>query len=396
MRKGLHLLYNEKKGAGVMEKSEKIRILQDLIKIPSVNGKEAEVADYLAKLFAKYGISSKRIVFEPGRDNLIAELKSGRGKKVLGITGHMDVVAAGDDKLWKYPPFSAQIDGNRLYGRGSTDMKSGLAALAIALIELVEKKTPLNGTLRFMGTVGEEVGELGAGQLTKMGYADDLAGLLIGEPTNDNLAYTHMGSLNYSVLSHGKEAHSSMPREGFNAIDHLNEFITRANQAMQKVAEKYQDPALGHTIHNVTMIQGGTQVNSIPGSAALKANIRTIPEFGNEKVIALLKKITNELNEHAAYKLELHVDYDKIPVQADKNSSLIRTIQRQFSKPLPLIGISATTDAAEFTKAPHPFDLVVFGPGVPTLPHQINEYVEIDNYLAMIEKYQDIFADYLK
>lgn len=224
---------------------------------------------------------------------------------------------------------------------------------------------------------------------------DDLDGLIIGEPTNYSLMYTHMGSINYTVVSHGKEAHSSMPQEGYNAINHLNEFISQVNAKMDHLAETIQNPVLGKTTHNVTMISGGNQVNSIPSYAQLQGNIRSIPEFPNNEIIDLLQKIVDELNEGIDYHLELRIDYNKIPVKADSNSSLIDCIQEQFQQPLPLVGAAATTDAAEFTKASHHFDFVVFGPGIVTLPHQVDEYVEIDNYLDMIEKYQAIILSYL-
>lgn len=207
--------------------------------------------------------------------------------------------------------------------------------------------------------------------------------------------YTHMGSINYTVVSHGKEAHSSMPQEGYNAINHLNEFITRANEQMDALANDFQNSALGKTIHNVTVINGGNQVNSIPSQAQLQGNIRSIPEFPNDQIIDLLQKIVDELNEGTNYHLELTIDYNKIPVKANPDSSLIHHIQKQFKQPLPLVGAAATTDAAEFTKSAHSFDFVVFGPGVVNLPHQIDEYVEIDNYLDMIDTYQAIILSYL-
>lgn len=380
-----------------MEKAKKISILQDVVKIRSVNGNEFEVAKYLAKLLQEYGINSKLVHYSDGRDNLIAEISNGTSKKVLGLSGHMDVVDAGDETAWKYAPFAAEIvDGNKMYGRGTTDMKSGLVAMVIAMIEMTENRIDFNGKIRLLATVGEEVGELGAQQLTKLGYVDDLSGLIIGEPTNYNLMYAHMGSINYSVISHGKEAHSSMPEQGFNAINHLNEFITAVNHAMEKVTNDYLNDELGRTIHNVTVIEGGKQVNSIPSRAVLQGNIRSIPEFSNDKVIHLLEKLVNQLNEGVSYHLELKIDYNKIPVKADKDSLLIQSIQKQFVSPLPLVTAAGTTDAAEFTKSKNQFDLVVFGPGVPTLPHQIDEFVEIDNYLDMIEKYQKIAKSYLK
>ncbi len=207
--------------------------------------------------------------------------------------------------------------------------------------------------------------------------------------------YAHMGSINYSVVSHGKEAHSSMPEEGINAINNLNEFITEANQQMAEVTANYENPELGRTIHNVTVIKGGTQVNSIPGQAALQGNIRSIPEFSNDQVIALLQKIVDELNKKEKHQLELTIDYNKIPVKAEKDSALIQAIQAQFDQPLPLVTSAGTTDLAEFTKSDNTFDCVVFGPGVTTTAHQVDEYVEIDNYLDMIDKYQAIAKSYL-
>lgn len=380
----------------LMEKEKRIAILQDVIKIRSVNNNEAEVADYYAKLLQTHGIDSTKINYQEGRDNLVATIKKGNSKKVLGLSGHMDVVDAGDESQWKFPPYEAVIDDNKLYGRGSTDMKSGLTAMVIAMIELAEEEVSFDGTVKLLATVGEEIGELGAQQLTEAGYADDLTGLLIGEPTKYNLMYAHMGSINYSVVSHGKEAHSSMPEQGFNAINHLNEFITRVNKEMATVAENYVNEDLGRTIHNVTVIKGGNQVNSIPSYAELQGNIRSIPNFSNDEVKSLLTTIINELNEGSDYKLELSIDFNKIPVKADKNSALIQAVQDQFEKPLPLVTAAGTTDAAEFTKSENTFDFVVFGPGEPTLPHQINEYVEIDNYLDMIDKYKSIIKTYLR
>lgn len=378
-----------------MERLEKITLLQELIKIKSINGNEHEVAEYLKQVFEAHNIKADLVPYSQGRSNLVAELKNGEGK-VLGFTGHMDVVDQGDESRWTYPPFAAQIDGNKLYGRGATDMKSGLAAMVIAMIELKESKLPFKGTLKLLATVGEEVGELGAQQLTEKGYADDLDGLIIGEPTNYNLVYTHMGSINYTVISNGKEAHSSMPQAGYNAISCLNKFMTEIDKRMTEIAVRYENKELGRTIHNITIIEGGNQVNSIPSKAKLQGNIRSIPEFDNEQVIRLLEEVVAKLNEGEPYQLELQIDYNKIPVKSDKNSQLLQATQKQFEKPLPVFGVAGTTDAAEFTKSANDFEFLIFGPGVSQLAHQVDEYVEIDNYLDMIDKYTAIVQEYLK
>ncbi|WP_260244612.1 M20/M25/M40 family metallo-hydrolase, partial [Limosilactobacillus fermentum] len=130
-----------------MDQTERTRVLSDLVKINSVNGNELEVANYLRRLFEQHGLTADVQPFGEQRANLIVEV--GAGKPILGITGHMDTVALGDEKKWHHAPLSATIEGDRLYGRGAADMKSGLAAQVIALIELVESGT-LTGHVRFI------------------------------------------------------------------------------------------------------------------------------------------------------------------------------------------------------------------------------------------------------
>lgn len=176
-----------------MNKQEKIILLKDLVNIDSTNGNDKEV---LVSLIKKTG-------------------------KVLGFSGHMDVVDAGDSKAWETPPFQAtEIDG-KLFGRGSTDMKSGLATIVIAMIEIEQEGTLVDGQIKLLATVGEEIEEVGAAQLTKLGYADDLNGLIIGNPSVHQIIYVHKGLMNYTVVSYGKKAHNSMLKPGINVIDNL-------------------------------------------------------------------------------------------------------------------------------------------------------------------------------
>ncbi|WP_099203471.1 ArgE/DapE family deacylase [Miniphocaeibacter massiliensis] len=381
-----------------MNKEEKIKVLQDIVKIKSVNGNELEVAEYIKKLLNEHGIKSELIEYSEGRSSLVAEIGEDNGK-VLGFTGHMDVVDVGDEADWKYPPFEAHINDGKLYGRGSTDMKSGLTAMIISMIELKDEDVKLNGKIRLLATVGEEIGELGSEQLTEKGYADDLSALIIGEPAGTSIVYTHKGSINYRVKSTGKEAHSSAPAQGINAINYISEFINIVNKEMNKIAEKYNNEELGRTIHNVTVIRGGNQVNTIPSEAELQGNIRTIPEFDNDKAINLIAEIIKNLNEEKDCKLELTIDFNKIPVETYKDSEIINIIQDTWlennKEKLSVIGISGTTDAAEFTKSKNKFDFAVFGPGEPMLAHKVDEYVEIDNYLDIIEAYKKIAKRYL-
>ncbi|MBC1415985.1 ArgE/DapE family deacylase [Listeria innocua] len=378
-----------------MERERKIQILKDIVNIDSTNGHEEQVANYLQKLFAEYGIESEKVQYDVDRASLVSEIGSNDGK-VLAFSGHMDVVDAGDVSKWKFPPFEATEHEGKIYGRGATDMKSGLAAMVIAMIELHEEKQKLNGKIRLLATVGEEVGELGAEQLTQKGYADDLDGLIIGEPSGHRIVYAHKGSINYTVKSTGKNAHSSMPEFGVNAIDNLLLFYNEVEKFVKSIDATNE--ILGDFIHNVTVIDGGNQVNSIPEKAQLQGNIRSIPEMDNETVKQVLVKIINKLNKQENVNLELIFDYDKQPVFSDKNSDLVNVAKRVASdivkEEIPLLGISGTTDAAEFTKAKKVFPVVIFGPGNET-PHQVNENVPVENYLEMVDVYKRIAIEFL-
>lgn len=378
-----------------MERDRKIQILKDIVNIDSTNGHEEQVANYLQKLFAEHGIESEKVQYDVDRASLVSEIGSNDGK-VLAFSGHMDVVDAGDVSKWKFPPFEATEHEGKIYGRGATDMKSGLAAMVIAMIELHEEKQKLNGKIRLLATVGEEVGELGAEQLTQKGYADDLDGLIIGEPSGHRIVYAHKGSINYTVKSTGKNAHSSMPEFGVNAIDNLLLFYNEVEKFVKSIDATNE--ILGDFIHNVTVIDGGNQVNSIPEKAQLQGNIRSIPEMDNETVKQVLVKIINKLNKQENVNLELIFDYDKQPVFSDKNSDLVHIAKSVASdivkEEIPLLGISGTTDAAEFTKAKKEFPVIIFGPGNET-PHQVNENVSVENYLEMVDVYKRIAIEFL-
>ncbi len=399
-------------------------LLCDLIKIDSQNDHEAKVALHLQQFLASYGISSELVEFCEGLSSLVAEIHHGDGK-TLAISKHLDVVSAGDVSLWTHPPFSAHIDDNGvLWGRGASDMKSGLAALAMAMVHLNETKN-FTGTIRLMATVGEEVGEYGSQQLTKLGYMDDVDGLLIAEPCNVCIIHAHKGLLNYKVIAKGVAAHSSMPELDNNAIEQLNDAMMQITADIRTKANAITNPLLGNTLHNITLIQGGTQVNSIPDHAEFEANARTIPEYDNQAVIHGIQAIIDTLNTQDSYELNLIITADQPPVYAAPDSPLIHSIinstldlprlqvpylldsmgqvlgqdfgalAQKFAKGLAPITASGTTDAAQFLRHHNDVDLAVYGPGIPMQNHKIDERINIGQYFDFIDAYQAIIANYL-
>lgn len=367
--------------------TDPVALLQKLIRIDSANGHELAVAKVLQAEFEAAGIPTKLIPYKDDRVNLVAELN--QGGRVLGFTGHQDVVSPGDESAWTYPPFSGKIVNNVMYGRGTDDMKSGLAAMTLALIAL--KQAGFKHHIRFMATVGEEFGAMGARQLTEQGYADDLAGLIVGEPTDKLLQYAHGGTVNYEIDSEGVSVHSSRPEKGVNAIDGLVAFAEREPTAFDQAPD---DPDLGVFRHSITVINGGDQVNTIPAHAYLRGNLRPTPAANIDLVVDLLKQLVERANQATSVKLTLKVLHRFLPVHSDKNGHLVTTANQAIAAvtgtPAKLAVAYGGTDASEFIRSDNHFDVIVYGPGDNHFSHQVDEHVDLDSYKTAIKTYQEM------
>lgn len=377
-----------------METTTMVTILQQLIRIQSVNGNEAEVARYIAGLFAPYGNRAvvETVTYAPGRDNLVVTIGNQDGPQ-LGFSGHMDVVAPGDLADWDGNPFGGEIKDGRLYGRGASDMKSGLAALVITMLEMLEQGEPTTGSIRLLATVGEETGEYGAAQLTDAGYADYLAGLVIAEPSGmTKLSYMSRGVIDYYVDSVGRSAHSANPQKGINAIDHLLAFYNEVN-ALMKTFDK-MDPVLGGLIHSVDMISGGEQINSVPDHARLAANIRTTPAYPNKVIYQALEGLI----QRPGFQLSITYSYPEEAIPGRVDGPMVKLAQkvghRVMGRPIMPVGSAGANDGAEFRRAKRPFETIVIGPGSNT-SHEANEFISVKQFLLSVQFYEQFALRFL-
>lgn len=398
---------------------EKIQLLADIVELQTENNNEIDVCNYLTDLFDKYDIKSEILKVNEHRANIVAEI--GNGSPILALSGHMDVVDAGNQDNWSYPPFQLTEKDGKLYGRGTTDMKGGLMALVVSLIELKEQNELPHGTIRLLATAGEEKEQEGAKLLADKGYLDDVDGLIIAEPTGSGIYYAHKGSMSCKVTATGKAVHSSVPFIGDNAIDTLLEFY---NLFKEKYSElKQQDTKheldvapmfkslIGKEISEedanyasgltavCSIINGGKQFNSVPDEASLEFNVRPVPEYDNDFIESFFQNIINDVDSN---KLSLDIPSNHRPVTSDKNSKLITTIKDVASSYVEQdeIFVSAlvgATDASSFLgDNKDNVDLAIFGPGNPLMAHQIDEYIEKDMYLKYIDIFKKASIQYLK
>lgn len=376
----------------MIKKEAQVAILAKLISINSVNGNEAQVADFIESLFQPYGkrVQIDRVSFAPGRDNLVVTI--GEGDRTLGFCGHEDVVATDNPDQWTSDPFVATIRNGRLYGRGASDMKSGLAAMLVMMLEMLATDT-IPGRIRLFATVGEETGEYGAAQLTKAGYADDLAGLIIGEPTNglSEVGYTAKGVIDYIVTAIGKQAHSSQPENGINAVDQLVDFASQVRPLMASFNQV--NPILGKLTHVQSVFQGGQQVNSVPAKAVIKGNIRTIPEYPNQVIFDALNQLVDRLNQQPQHQLKLQFSYPEEAMPGSKDSALVKLIgkvhEELLASPVRPTGQTSASDGSEFLHAKGKFDIALIGPGNDS-KHQTDEYVDLTAFYQASRFYQQL------
>ncbi|HCD1780553.1 TPA: ArgE/DapE family deacylase, partial [Staphylococcus aureus] len=391
---------------------EKVQLLADIVELQTENNNEIDVCNYLKNLFDKYNIKSEILKVNEHRANIVAEI--GYGSPILALSGHMDVVDAGNHDNWSYPPFQLTEKDGKLYGRGTTDMKGGLMALVVSLIELKEQNELPHGTIRLLATAGEEKEQEGAKLLADKGYLDDVDGLIIAEPTGSGIYYAHKGSMSCKVTATGKAVHSSVPFIGDNAIDTLLEFYNLFKEKYselkkqdtkheldvapmfksligKEISEEDANYASGLTAV-CSIINGGKQFNSVPDEASLEFNVRPVPEYDNDFIEPFFQNIINDVD---SQKLSLDIPSNHRPVTSDKNSKLITTIKDVASSYVDKddIFVSAlvgATDASSFLgDNKDNVDLAIFGPGNPLMAHQIDEYIEKDMYL----KYIDIFKE---
>lgn len=373
--------------------NEKITILKDIIAIKSVNDNETAVAQYLSDLLKKHNIDSEIIEVSPNRSNLFAKI--GSGKPVIAVSGHMDVVSEGDLKLWDTDPFDMVERDGKLYGRGTADMKSGLAALVIAMIEIKENNLLKQGTIQLMATTGEEVGEAGSQKYFEDGYSKDIDALIIAEPSQDAIINAHKGSMNFKITSIGKSSHSSMPHLGYNAINQLMAYLTEANDIFNN--DSRENITLGKLVMSPTIFNGGNQVNSIPEYAEAELNVRTIPEFDNDEVESIFKQLADKYNSER-HQIDIETTMSLHSVFTDENTTvakIAKTLGNKYFGSQPEIKSSpGVTDAANLLIGkPNDFNFIVYGPGLTKMAHQTNEYVEKDVYIKFIDLYKDLLIE---
>src|SRR4249920_354473 len=259
-----------------------VELTQDLVRFNTINtpGAERACAETLAALLKEGGFTVDVVPFGDGRAQIVARIGGAPGKLPIGFTGHLDTVPLGAQP-WSVDPHAGAIVDGKLYGRGSSDMKSGVAAFVVACLQLSDTLAGTPGVVLVI-TAGEETGCTGAAAL-----AQEFKGLpkvgafVVAEPTGNRPLVGHKGALWLEAVTKGLTAHGSMPEKGVNAIYKAARAVTALQDFDFNVA---RHDVLGAPTLNVGTIQGGLNINSVPDRAVVGIDIRTIPAQSHAQI----------------------------------------------------------------------------------------------------------------
>ncbi|NCF29044.1 MAG: ArgE/DapE family deacylase [Gammaproteobacteria bacterium] len=362
-----------------------IELTRTLVGFDTINppGNERPCAEHLGGLLDDGGFSVSYHEFAEHRSSLVARIGGSVDAAPLCFTGHIDTVPLGAAP-WTVDPFAGEISDGKLYGRGTTDMKSGVAAFVVAVLQLARELSKGPGVVLVI-TAGEETGCEGAYHLAGLGDVLGEAGaIVVAEPSSNQPWIGHKGALWLTARTTGVTAHGSMPEQGENAVYKAAHAISKLEDFDFNVA---RHAVLGKPTLNVGTVHGGLNINSVPDMAEIGIDIRTTPDQDHA---AIRSHLTGYLGDSVV--LDPIVDVGG--VLTDPGNEWMQEVFDVMSgilgsRPEPHTA-AYFTDASALTPAYGGAPTIILGPGEATLAHQTDEYCFTAKIEEAVEAYMEI------
>ncbi|MDQ0253250.1 succinyl-diaminopimelate desuccinylase [Evansella vedderi] len=384
------------------DRQEVIELTQKLVRIPSVyrpgveGGNEEKVALFVSQYLRDLDIEVHVEEVEPGRPNVIGIIDSGKPGPTLLFEGHTDVVTEGDHEAWDDDPFGAVIKDGRMYGRGTNDTKGNLACMITATHSLLRDKEEWSGKIILCIPCDEEGLMIGIKHFIKNGWANNVDGAIICEPEENQVCIAQKGAMRMIIRVYGKMAHGAMPLSGVNPNTRMAKIICELDQYEQREKERLGcHPMLGWPSITPTIVQspvkGEAQINVVPDQCMTALDIRTVPGQDHEEMVEEIQYIFDRLAKNDSdFKAELEVLEDRPWTETSKEEPVVKAIAEAYKevtgKEPVYNGVPGATDGTFLHLAGVP--IVTTGAGDREVPHQINEYVDVDELAETTEIYR--------
>ena len=387
---------------------------------PAAGTSEQPAAEHAARWAEKHGL---QVTMEPvasGRPNVIVTHAAGPGPRTLMFEGHTDVVTPGDVSAWTHDPFGAEIVGRRMFGRGTNDTKGNLAAMLVAMAALKRSGVPLSGTVVGGVLCDEEDQMLGVRHFIDRGHADAVTAAVICEPQDGMICTSQKGALRACFQLTGKMCHGAMPLSGLNTAPALADLIQGLHRLESTAASRLgRDDHLGWPSFTPTVIQapvgGAPQLNVVPGESCILVDIRTLPRQSHPAIVNDLKELARDVE--CRCRAHYH-DYDRL-LGIARSCDLGIDIEILTDRPCtstapedPIVqaaawatrtvtcsepvygGVLGATDGTFLWALKH-IPIVTMGAGDRQVPHQRDEWVDLDQLVETVKIYALTALHYL-
>jgi succinyl-diaminopimelate desuccinylase len=371
-----------------MSAPDSVALTKALLAFDTINppGRERDCARHAGGLLQEWGFKVDYFEYAEGRTSVVARAGGNDAKAPLCFTGHLDIVPLGT-RQWTRDPFRGETDGDRLFGRGTSDMKAGIAAILMAARSFGKKLSNTPGIVLVL-TAAEEGGCIGSQHLARTALLGKAGAMVVGEPTSNYPYAGHKGSLKFYAKFRGVSAHGSLPELGVNAIYKA----AKAVGALEKFDfETKNHPVMGAPTMNVGTFEGGQGVNMVPDEATVGVDIRTVAGMDHKKI---LEKLKSTLGDDA----EINVFSDMNAVWTEPQTEWVQRVfeiagKHLGARPEPKAQ-TYNTDAGNLLRVYKGAPTVILGPGEAAQAHQTDEYVSMQRIRQSVAIYEDLIRDW--
>jgi succinyl-diaminopimelate desuccinylase len=394
-----------------IDEGELVGLTRDLIRIPSVvrpgdpGATEAAVAAYVERWLRREGFEVEVHEVAPGRPNVLAWVGETSGPSLL-LEGHTDVVTEGNAAEWRYAPFGADLVDGRIYGRGSADMKSGVAAAMIAAAAIKRSGARLGGRLVVGALVDEEGDMIGAKHLCTTALGRSLTAAIICEPEQNELCLEQRGVVWARVTARGRMAHGAMPEAGVNPISALGALLREApalERRLRRLCRRsphLRPPTVTPTVVQ-SPVEGVPQSNVIPSLAQATLDVRLTPgpdgdavakeiDVACQRAMDAVPGATVEWQAVNGFRLATRVERSEPLVRA-----MVRGVRQATGHAPRFGGVPGSTDGT-ILRMTLGIPIVTCGPGNRLIPHQVDEHVEVRELVDAARIYAASALNFLK
>ncbi len=375
-KKKLEVWFEEKENEGV-------ELLAELVRADTINppGNEYRATEIVEKFLGKYNIGFNCHEAEPGRTNLLAKI--GKGKPIVFVPAHTDVVPVGDG--WETNPFEPVIKDGFMYGRGTTDNKGALTSVLLLAAFLKKHEDEFSGTF-FVGAVADEEcgSEKGITYLLENNLVDADFAIVPDTGTSIySISRGEKGLFHVEIIFYGKQAHGSTPELGLNSIWAANEFLNLIkNMFGKKIGYLNESPTelFSPTSINIGAIKAGSSFNIVPATCSLKLDIRFTQEHTGEKIFALIEETAEKVRKKEfCDSFEIKIESQMTPFEISQDNPLVNAaeiaVKELTGKNVNHFGISGTTVCKQLLENNIP--VIGFSQDANDLFHQANERIAL-------------------